>query len=166
MSTIIGIAPGKSGAIMFLRDNRVSAYPIPVMPTGKGKRTDYNIGRLVEILRLYPASEVDLVVIEKQQAYRDQGAVSNFTTGGGYYLLLGIVTSLVLPYLVVTPQQWQKAVGIVRGGDYDTKKQSIQIAQRLYPTVNLKRTERCKGPDDGISDALLLAHYGRGVIGR
>ena len=37
---------------------------------------------------------------------------------------------------------------------------SILAAKRLYPTVSLKRTERCSNDDDNIADSLLLAAYG------
>lgn len=46
----------------------------------------------------------------------------------------------------------------------DTKAMSILAAHRLFPGVSLLRTDKCKKPDDGMSDALLIAEYGRRVL--
>jgi hypothetical protein len=48
----------------------------------------------------------------------------------------------------------------------DTKQRSIIAAKRLFPEVSLRRTERSRKDDDGISDAILLAEYGRRIHGR
>jgi hypothetical protein len=41
------------------------------------------------------------------------------------------------------------------------KTASIVVAKRLFPNVNLARTEKSKTPDSGLADALLIAEYAR-----
>lgn len=43
----------------------------------------------------------------------------------------------------------------------DTKKMSFTASHRIFPTVDLRRTERCKNEDDNFADSLLIAEYGR-----
>ena len=43
----------------------------------------------------------------------------------------------------------------------DTKKMSFLASHRIFPTVDLRRTSKCKNEDDNFSDSLLMAEYGR-----
>ncbi len=43
----------------------------------------------------------------------------------------------------------------------DTKTKSILAASRLFPRVDLRRTARSKVAHDGLTDALLIAEFGR-----
>ena len=43
----------------------------------------------------------------------------------------------------------------------DTKATSLLAVQRLFPNIDLRASERCKIPHDGIVDALLMAEYCR-----
>jgi hypothetical protein len=49
----------------------------------------------------------------------------------------------------------------VREHKKNIKAFAATVAQRLFPTVNLKRTEKCAGPHDGAVDALLISEYCR-----
>jgi len=53
----------------------------------------------------------------------------------------------------------------VRDHKKNIKGYAATVAQRLFPGVNLKRTEKCAGPHDGAVDALLLAEYCRRAMG-
>ena len=162
-----GIDPGKKGGICII-DGSPEFYPMPICKTGKGSKTELDLPRINGIftdlqLRFYQLNF--LVILEKQQAYPNQGAVSNFTTGGGFWALRAMLVAHDLPHVIITPQTWQKAVGIVRGPDNDTKKQSVAIAERMFPGVDLRATSRCTTKSDGLSDALLMAIYGRQIMG-
>ena len=43
----------------------------------------------------------------------------------------------------------------------NTKQTSINAAKRLFPTIDLRKTTKCKNIDDNKCDSLLLSEYGR-----
>ena len=162
MKTLIGIDPGKDGAIAILDIPEPGVDEPRLIKTNfvackdfiYGK--EYDVGLMADIVKKYLS---DLVVIEKQKAYPLQGRTSQFSIGYGYGLWEGLVAALKYPYIVVTPQTWQKKIYAGIAGD-DPKKKSIIAAGRLFPDVDLRRTDRCKIKHHGMSDALLLAWYG------
>lgn len=96
-----------------------------------------------------------------------QGARSIFTGALGYGLLVGMASMLGqlwgIPFEVIHPKTWQSAM--LPPGTGDTKKRAAIAAERLFPQVDLRRTPKCRGPHDGIVDALLLAEFGRRKLG-
>lgn len=105
--------------------------------------------------------EPEEVVVEKQWVRPGQGVVSSGTTMKNYGALLGLTYGyLGIEADIVTPSTWQKVMlpGVAKG---QTKPESLKVAQLLYPTVSLLRTSRCTKLHDGMSDALLIAHYWR-----
>ena len=56
----------------------------------------------------------------------------------------------------VRPAKWKKEFS----GTSD-KNTSIEVAKRLFPGVDLRRTERCTKDHDGKAEALLLAEISR-----
>lgn len=171
----IGIDPGKLGAIVVL-DVPDMTWTMPIRKTGKGSRTEIDLealaGIFTQIVRVHGLEGIQ-VVIEKAQAMSrfdpilqkrvPQGAVSNFNTGFGYGVLKMALTCYRFPYVEVHPKTWQKAMGIVGGKGNDTKAQSIAVCKARWPGINLKRTPRCTNDSDGISDATLLAAYGKQI---
>ena len=85
----------------------------------------------------------------------------------GYGLLRGVLIGLGIPFVEVPPKVWQAVMFVEFEGTViqDTKAASIQIAQRMFPDLDLRRSPRCKTPHDGICDALMIAEYGRRVEG-
>jgi hypothetical protein len=51
--------------------------------------------------------------------------------------------------------------GVMVNGKIDTKSTSILAAKRLFPKFSLAISERASKPQDGVSDALLMAEYCR-----
>lgn len=45
--------------------------------------------------------------------------------------------------------------------DINTKATSFNASRRLFPNVDLRRSEKCKNLDDNKSDSLLIAEYAR-----
>jgi hypothetical protein len=105
------------------------------------------------------ADQIDLVVIEKQQTMPKQGIVSAFVLGYGAGLWEGICVALGIRYVIVRPRTWQTRMHRDISGD-DPKEKSILVCQRLYPDVDLRRTERCRTYDDNKADSILIACYG------
>lgn len=154
---IVGIDPGKSGAIALLT-------------TFSGVRADVELLVMPEVqavaakLQWVAAAAQDAhVFVEKAQSFPSQGIASAFNYGTGYGELLGMLWALGLAHTLVPPRTWTK---VMHAGTKSTepKKRSLEAAQRLFPTIKLTATPRCKKPHDGLVDALLIAEYGRRTI--
>lgn len=159
MKIIVGIDNGLDGAIVALTPEGKVAFG-EVMPTlagdGTGRRA-YNLTEMASILR---GLEIDHVYIEKAQPFPKNGSIGNFSTGQAFGIWLGILTALRLPYTVVRPQEWQKAmfVGLPKG---NTKQSSAVVASRLAPEHDWRGTSKSRTPHDGKTDAFCIAEWGR-----
>jgi len=167
--TFVGVDPGKSGAIAILWDyGTVEISPMPIIVSGKS-RPQYDIGQIKELfwdfIRPGSGPHGVFVSVERSQALppRMGGSIANFERGvsRGWEWLL---TALAIPFQMVAPRSWQATMLIGTAGT-DTKQRAAIAAQRLFPGVNLKRTERTRKLDAGFCDALLLAEYGRRTYG-
>jgi len=176
-TTIIGIDPGYNGGIAFLGD-ATQVYVMPTIqytaPPRKGRKHDrivreYDEGVIVSLLGgLGPNNAFAFIELSAAQSRFDvklkkhvpQGAVTNFNTGFGFGLLRGMLAAMQIPYQIVAPKVWQKAMF---GGlaSQDTKAMSTIVAGRLFPGVDLRKSDRCRVLHDGKCDALLIAEWGR-----
>lgn len=138
MRIYIGIDPGKSGAIAALYDD---IYPCLC----KLSQTDTDV---YDWLRGHDLS-IATAVIERVHSMPKQGVASSFKFGTSYGFLIGVLTACKIPYRMVTPQVWQKAMGCLSRGDKNTTKAA---AQRLWPQVKVTHAT---------ADALLIAEYCR-----
>ena len=144
----IGIDPGQSGGLVALYNDRVVADAMPA--------TERDIWDWFNPPRS-PAVPVSVyAVIEKVHSMPNQGVSSTFKFGCGYGGLRMALIAAGIPFEEVTPQAWQKAMGIPRREKTESKTQwknrLRSIAQQLFPSekVTLKT-----------SDALLIAEYCR-----
>lgn len=167
----VGVDPGLSGAIAVI-DSDTMEIEIQPMPIIKGTgRSQYDLFEIRNVLCLLPGYAETyppriFVTIEKSQPLppRLGGGIANYRRGeacGWHWLLIGMGIS----HQLVGPLIWQKVMLAGTSGT-DTKQKSIIAAQRLFPGQSLKRTERCRKPDDGMSDALLICAYGMRMQGR
>lgn len=140
----VGVDPGKRGALVVLFDDGTDAVRIPF---------DEFLYRDA-LGALDPARTV--AVVEHVGAMPGQGSVSMFSFGQNFGFILGLLTGYKIPYVLVRPQKWKKEYSCT-----SDKNTSIDVAKRLFPWFNLKRTDRCTKDDDGLAEALLLANYGR-----
>lgn len=139
----IGIDPGKDGAMAFISD---VAKDIIILPFDE---VSYR-GALKNF-----SPENSRAILEHVNAMPGQGVTSMFTFGEGFGYLKGLLEAYGIPYELVRPQKWKKEFGI------SGKNQSIEVCKRLFPGVNLKKTDRCKKDHDGMAEALLMALYAR-----
>jgi len=152
MFRIIGIDVGKAGAIATI-DSQISLYKMPD-----------NAGELADLLGSLAVCECHAFV-EKAQAMPKNGAAGMFNYGTGYGTILGILAALRTPHTLIHPKTWTRVMHAgTRAGT--AKNRSLEAARRLFPAVNLMRTDKCSKPDEGFIDALLIAGYGRRVISR
>ena len=154
---IVGIDPGFSGALAVLDGGEVVAVedlPVQYVKNTSGKlRGEYVESRLVQLIDLHRISHVFL---EKQGSMPDQSAQSTFSTGFGFGLIRGVLSALRIPYELVHPVTWKKAMleGLGRN-----KSHSLAKARALFPTADLGRRK-----DAGRAEALLIACYGRRLL--
>lgn len=159
MKVFIGIDPGKDGCLAIL-GYRETPILIPFDETeyaNQLRRLDplgSRLGVLGEAMDARPSSV--FCVVEHVSAMPGQGVTSCFSFGQNFGFILGLLTAFRIPYELVRPQRWKKEFGCT-----SDKNTSIEVAQRLFPDVDLRRTENCRKPHDGKAEALLMAEYAR-----
>ena len=145
--TIAGIDPGKNGAIAFYEDFMVEWRPMPI----SGKEIDVSaLARMIEV------HHPDVAFVEKVHAMPGNGAVSMFSFGKGYGILLGVLGALNIRTELVTPQAWKK---LVLAGSAKDKDAAISYCRRAFPDVSLI-APRCRTPHDGAADAICISEFG------
>jgi crossover junction endodeoxyribonuclease RuvC len=132
----IGIDPGKSGTIAWIDADGACSFTKKL-----GDLTERDIrNALTEITNA-------CAVLEKVSSSPQMGVVSAFTFGKGYGTLLGILAGANIPYVEVSPQKWQAALGCRTKGDKNVSKRK---AEQLFPATKITHAN---------ADALLLAKY-------
>jgi crossover junction endodeoxyribonuclease RuvC len=166
MKHYIGIDPGSHGYIVVLDENGDHVTDLAIEDS-----TDQDIARLFHTL-----GEVKCVAaMEKVHSMPGQGVATTFAFGQNVGFLLGMLAAFQIPYTLVTPQKWQKAMWITDDMVYSIRKDkhgedkrqvapkptSINAATRLFPTTDLRKSDRARNPHDGKCDALLIALYAK-----
>lgn len=144
---IIAFDPGKTGGVAWSIAGEVNAE---IMPIAGDELDLFIIKKLFEM-------KPDLVVIEKQWARPDNGTKQAFALGDSYGLLKGLCSGLDIPYELVAPVTWKK---LILSDTKKDKNAAIEYCRRVYPTVSLLRTPKCRNPHDGMADALCILTYG------
>lgn len=145
----IGIDPGKSGGIAFIGPEGTKAYKMP--------DTDTDLWNCLLGIDFHNRHDTK-TMLEKVHSMPKQGVSSVFTFGEGFGKLQMALCAADMSYEMVTPQKWQKALGVSprkTGGDKGAAKREhknklLQHAQRLFPKVKLTLAT---------ADALLIALY-------
>ena len=164
MKHYIGIDPGSHGYIVVIDENAKCIADLPIEDS-----TDQDIVRFFRKWRNIPA------VMEKVHSMPGQGVATTFAFGQNVGFLHGMLAAFQIPYTLVTPQKWQKAMWIsddmvftVRKDKHGEDKRqvapkptSINAATRLFPTTDLRKSDRARNPHDGKCDALLIALYAK-----
>jgi crossover junction endodeoxyribonuclease RuvC len=155
---VLGVDPGLGGGIaILLPDDTVTLYPVPVLKAGTSKR-EYDVPAMMAILSQH---QVALAIIESVAARPGQGVSSMFKFGLGLGLWQGLLSGLGIPFHLVRPQDWKKAILC---GTKKDKVAAIMYAQRRWPTASLLRSPRSKFLDHGLAEAACLAEWGRRLL--
>ena len=148
MSIYVGIDPGKKGAmaIMGYSNTTGERYMMKIIP--------FDPQEYIKTLKQFNGATV---CIEQVHSLPREGVKSVWSFGQTYGWLLGVLDAVGLSYQTVPPNLWKKDFSLLRA----EKKQSIEVCKRLFPGVELKRTDRCRNDDDNMADAALICEYAR-----
>jgi crossover junction endodeoxyribonuclease RuvC len=142
----LGIDPGKAGGVCSLGDTG-DILTVSRMPDTESDIADW--------FASWSQSNC-FAVIEKVHSFPGQGVASSFTFGRGYGGLRMALICHGIPFEEVTPRVWQKALGITKRRDSETKgafKNRLKgKAQELFPSEKVTLAT---------ADALLIAEYCR-----
>lgn len=143
----IGIDPGQSGGIAYVREDRyqAGAYKMP-------ETDDDILSRLTSISQIGECH----AYLELVHSMPAQGVASSFKFGEGYGKLQMALMALKIPYTKVTPHKWQQKLQCLSGGDKNVTKAMAQQLFSDWTAHGVKITH-------ATADALLLAEYGRRI---
>lgn len=137
----LGIDPGATGALALYSRDTAEAWDFD------------RATMLATLMEILAEHRVQLAVVEHVSAMPGQGVTSMFSFGQNFGWWLGTLEALGVPVLLVRPQAWQKSLGVPKKAA-KADKPSLDVARRLFPSVDLHRKK-----DHGRADALLLAFY-------
>lgn len=100
------------------------------------------------------------VFLEKAQSMPGNGGAHMLKYGRAAGGIEGILAALKIPYELVPPSVWTKELHAGISKKLKPKAKSLLVATQLFPGIDFKRTERCKKPDEGRIDALLITEWG------
>lgn len=150
----IGIDPGETGGFAVIMVD--------------GGQTDIAVGAMEDgcFVRTMQAVADDklmdkFAIVEQVNSRPKQGAPGMFKFAKNAGHIEGVLEALRIPYQLVVPRKWKAEFGL-----NSDKAKSCEVCKRLFPNVNLRRTERCKKDHDGMAEALLMAEYARRISGR
>lgn len=150
----LGIDPGLQGALALIDNDFqiVNLGDMPLMAMGKKGKKQVNAAELAKIISLWLQNrDIVMAIIEYVSAQPGQGVSAMFNFGKSCGVIEGVVGTLRIPMVLVTPQTWKKRAGL-SGKPKDTAR---TLAQQLYPGADLAQKK-----DIGRADALLIARYG------
>lgn len=152
----LGFDVGNKGGLATIHDGRIETFSFQ----------DYDIADICQELKIINAQHECYAVVEDVHSVFGSSAKSTFNFGFNKGWIIGVLTALRIPYSMIPPKEWQSGVWercdkVMDGKKVKTKETSINCAKRIFPNVDLRRTPKCKKPDDGICDALLMAEYAR-----
>lgn len=132
---VLGIDPGKSGAAAVID---VQTGEVVVCKLDETERDIWNFIK---------ENRPDCAVLERVSAMPRQGVSSTFKFGTSFGFCKGLMVAAGVPFVLITPAEWQKSLRCLSKGDKNITKQK---AQELFPSI--KMTHK-------IADAILIAEY-------
>lgn len=142
--TYIGIDPGAKGGIAAIINDEVY------------KCAPYSDTELLNLCKKLSEAGECKCCLEQVGAMPGQGVTSMFSFGKNFGYIKGVLEANGISYQEIRPQRWKKEFGL-----NTDKKKSIDVCRHLFPTVSLRRTEKCHTDHDGMAEALLMAEYAK-----
>ena len=129
---IVAIDPGSSGGIAWRTETgQIQAQKMPDTE-----------GDILSLLRRLKTT-CDVIYLEQVGGYigRPQPGSAMFKFGRHNGFLIGVIMSLEIPLEMVTPQKWQKHLGLVTASScasqQEWKNKLKSLAQRKFPSANV-----------------------------
>lgn len=144
----IGCDPGKKGAYAAIFEDHVEVWP-------------WDDVFFVSFLHgLLATGDGIAACVEKVGAFSGQGVKSMFTFGREFGFIEGALQMAGISYQLVPPKKWKSEYGL--GSD---KTQSVEVCKKLFPGINLRRTNKCTTDSADEAEALLMALYAKRHFG-
>ncbi len=148
MNIYIGIDPGAKGAIAIVKPSGVMVQDFTNWPDALA---------LLEAEGPEHTFATYLCILEKVGAFPGQGVTSMFSFGESFGRWQMLLECLGIPYVLVSPARWQKAVLGTKPPKGEAKTRVWEAMRRRFPEVELSGPRGAKLV--GRSDALALAVY-------
>lgn len=181
---VLGIDPGYDGGFAIYSDGElVGTWQMPTItvtqkktrkikaneknPDGKKTKTyaakvrHLDFSELNKLFHMFRTEvyDVDKIFLEQVSARPDEGVASVFRFGIAYGSMLTMVACSGLPYELVTPGVWTKAVCGGISAQIEQKDRAKLAAKRLFPRFDFV-LKGCRKEHTGLVDAALIAYYG------
>ena len=171
----MGIDPGYKGFISILKqENENKTFEFFSI-------ADFDFYELSEVIKAIKERYPNIVcILEEVHAIHNSSAKATFAFGEINGILKGLLIANKIPYHLVQPKVWQGVIWenkdiVVKYKTIkdkktnkekskkviDTKASSFNAAKRLFPNIDLRRTDKCKNLDDNKCDSLLICEYGK-----
>ena len=153
---IIGIDPGVSGSICFLKDGKIlDVIEMPVMNEGKKNKKQVNgsqiYNEITKKINSNPGTNTR-VVIEHVTAMPGQGVTSMFNFGQSFGVLKGICSAMRLPMFFVRPAKWKRYYNLINSEKDASRTRAIEIFPNFSSQLSKKK-------DSNKADAILIASF-------
>ncbi len=153
---IIGIDPGISGSICFLKDGKIlDVIDMPTMADGKKNKKQINGSQIYnEIIKKIGNEENQnvRVIIEHVSAMPGQGVTSMFNFGQSFGILKGICSAMRLPMYFVRPAKWKKYFNLINSEKDASRTKAIEIFPYFSSQLSKKK-------DSNKADAILISNF-------
>ena len=153
---IIGIDPGVSGSICFLKDGKIlDVIEMPVMNEGKKNKKQVNGAQIYNEITKKINSNPETntrVVIEHVTAMPGQGVTSMFNFGQSFGVLKGICSAMRLPMFFVRPAKWKRYYNLINSEKDASRTRAIEIFPYFSSQLSKKK-------DSNKADAILIASF-------
>ena len=153
---IIGIDPGISGSICFLKDGKIlDVVDMPTMADGKKNKKQVNGSQIYnEILKKIGTEKNQnvRVIIEHVSAMPGQGVTSMFNFGQSFGILKGICSAMQLPMYFVRPAKWKKYFNLINSEKDASRTKAIEIFPYFSSQLSKKK-------DSNKADAILISNF-------
>jgi crossover junction endodeoxyribonuclease RuvC len=153
----LGIDPGLSGAIAFVRPGDVHVFDMPVLEykiSGKKTRRELDCGRVFRIIKKYPVASCHLEAVAGMPG---MGGTQMFTFGQSYGMIKAALALHNIAYELVSPRKWKNFYGLSKD-----KEASRETASQIFPEFKHLWARK---KDDGRAESVLIGFYGHEISG-
>lgn len=178
--TFLGIDPGLDGGLVLIdMDGEIlEKHVLPtieITSTKKSKtKVDPDTGKkatvnstkrsldLVALSRIMRdlQSKTTIAILEQVASRPGMAAPTVFKFGEVFGSIKGSLAALQVPFITVIPAVWCRVMHQGIPGD-DPKGRSLVALNQLFPSIDLRASERSHKPHEGLMDGLLIAEWGR-----